>query len=158
VLLAAKVTLRLENGVLMGGLTADDFYEYWWSMRIIPDLPRLSKRGAPRYLQLSGLRGLIRHRRVQLALSIRVTIAAVLALALAQFVQLPLPLWAVMTAVIVTQMSVGRSLKTTFDYLVGTLGGAIYGGAVGFLIPHSNQVALLAVLAIAVARLRSSRR
>jgi hypothetical protein len=29
VLLAAKVTLRPENGVLMGGLTADDFYEYW---------------------------------------------------------------------------------------------------------------------------------
>ena len=122
-------------------------------MRIFPDPPRLTKRRAPRYLQLSGLRGLIRHRRVQLALSIRVTIAAVLALALAQFVQLPLPLWAVMTAVIVTQMSVGRSLKTTFDYLVGTLGGAIYGGAVGFLIPHSNQVALLAVLAIAVAPL-----
>ena len=46
-----------------------------------------------------------------------------------------------------------RSLKATFDYLVGTLGGAIYGGAVGFLIPHSNQVALLAVLAIAVAPL-----
>ena len=122
-------------------------------MRIIPDLSRLSKCGAPRYLQLSGLRGLIRHRRVQLALSIRVTIAAVLALALAQFVQLPLPLWAVMTAVIVTQMSVGKSLKATFDYLVGTLGGAIYGGAVGFLIPHSNQVALLAVLAFAVAPL-----
>ena len=122
-------------------------------MRIIPDLLRLSKCGASRYLRLSGLRGLIRHRRVQLALSIRVTIAAVLALALAQFVQLPLPLWAVMTAVIVTQMSVGRSLKTTFDYFVGTLGGAIYGGAVGFLIPHSNQVALLAVLAFAVAPL-----
>ena len=34
-LLAAKVTLRPENGVLVGGLTADDFYEYWWSMRII---------------------------------------------------------------------------------------------------------------------------
>jgi uncharacterized membrane protein YgaE (UPF0421/DUF939 family) len=62
-------------------------------------------------------------------------------------------LWAVLTAVIVTQMSVGRSLKTTFDYLVGTLGGAIYGGAVGLLIPHSNEIALLAVLAIAVAPL-----
>src|SRR5271170_1661224 len=98
-------------------------------------------------------RTLIRHRRVQLALSIRVTIAALAALALAQILHLHLPLWAVMTAVIVTQMSVGRSLKATFDYLVGTLGGAIYGGAIGVLIPHPNEIALLAVLALAVAPL-----
>ena len=81
-----------------------------------------------------NLRALARHRRVQLALSVRVTIAAMVALALAQLLQLPLPLWAVLTAVIVTQMSVGRSLKATFDYLVGTLGGAIYGGAIGVFI------------------------
>jgi uncharacterized membrane protein YccC len=96
------------------------------------------------------LRALVRRHRVQLALSIRVTFAALIALALAQFLQLPLPLWAVMTAVIVTQMSVGRSLKATFDYLAGTLGGAIYGGAIGVLIPHSSEIALLAVLALAV--------
>jgi uncharacterized membrane protein YccC len=88
-----------------------------------------------------------------LALSIRVTIAALAALVLARLLHLPLPLWAVLTAVIVTQMSVGRSLKATFDYLVGTLGGAIYGGAIGVLIPHSSEVALLAVLALAVAPL-----
>ena len=100
-----------------------------------------------------SLRAFVRRRRVQLALSIRVTIAALVALALAQFLQLPLPLWAVLTAVIVTQMSVGRSLKATFDYLAGTLGGAIYGGAIGVLIPHSNEIALLTVLALAVAPL-----
>ena len=97
-----------------------------------------------------GLRALVRHRRVQLALSIRVTIAALVALALAQLLQLPLPLWAVLTAVIVTQMSVGRSLKATFDYLAGTLGGAVYGGAIAVLIPHSSEIALLAVLALAL--------
>jgi uncharacterized membrane protein YccC len=101
----------------------------------------------------SELCALVPHRRVQLTLSIRVTIAAVASLALAQFLQLPLPLWAVMTAIIVTQMSVGRSLKATFDYLVGTLGGAIYGGAIGVLVPHSNEIALLTVLAMAVAPL-----
>src|SRR5580698_2230529 len=100
-----------------------------------------------------SLRALVHRRRVQLALSIRVTIAALVALALAQLLQLPLPLWAVLTAVIVTQMSVGRSMKATFDYLVGTLGGAIYGGAIGVLIPHASEVALLAVLALAVAPL-----
>ena len=101
----------------------------------------------------TGLRTLVRQRRVQLALSFRATIAALASLALAQFLQLPLPLWAVLTALIVTQMSVGRSLKATFDYLLGTLGGAIYAGAIGVLIPHSSEIALLAVLAIAVAPL-----
>jgi uncharacterized membrane protein YccC len=99
------------------------------------------------------LRTLVRSRRVQLALSIRVTIAGLVALALAQLSQLPLPLWAVLTAVVVTQMSVGRSLQATLDYLVGTLGGAIYGGAIGVFIPHASEVALLAILALAVAPL-----
>ena len=98
----------------------------------------------------TGLRAFARRHRVHLALSIRVTIAALVSLALAQRLGLPLPLWAVLTAVIVTQMSVGRSLMATFDYLVGTLGGAIYGGAIGVLIPHSSEIALLAVLALAV--------
>lgn len=99
---------------------------------------------------LARLPALLREHRVQLALSIRVTIAALVALALARLLQLPLPLWAVLTAVIVTQMSVGRSLMATFDYLVGTLGGAIYCGAIGVLIPHASEIALLAVLALAV--------
>ncbi len=98
-------------------------------------------------------RSRVRHNRTQLALSIRVTISALVSLALAQYLQLPLPLWAVLTAVIVTQINVGRSLRATFDYLVGTLGGAIYGGAIGVIIPHSSEIALLAVLALAVAPL-----
>src|SRR3984885_7540986 len=96
---------------------------------------------------------LLRRHWVQLALSIRVTIAALAAFALAKLVHLTLPLWAVLTAVIVTQMSVGRSLMATFDYLVGTLGGAIYGGAIGVFIPHAGEIALFAVLALAVAPL-----
>jgi uncharacterized membrane protein YgaE (UPF0421/DUF939 family) len=56
--------------------------------------------------------------------------------------------------IILTQMSVGRSLKATIDYLAGTIGGAIYGGVVGVLVGHDSQVALLAGLAIAVGRLR----
>jgi uncharacterized membrane protein YccC len=64
-----------------------------------------------------------------------------------------LPLWAVLTALIVTQMSVGRSLKATRDYMFGTVGGAIYGGAVAVLIPHSGEAGLLALLVLAVAPL-----
>ena len=95
----------------------------------------------------------LRSRKVELGLGVRVTVAAVTALAIAMAVGLRLPLWAVLTSIIVTQMSVGRSLKATRDYLVGTVGGAIYGGAVAVLIPHSGEAALLAVLVLAVAPL-----
>lgn len=95
----------------------------------------------------------LRHHRAPLALSLRVTVAALLALAFAQYLKLTLPLWAVLTAVIVTQVSVGRSLKATADYLVGTLGGALYGGAIAVFVPHSSEYALLMVLALAVAPL-----
>jgi uncharacterized membrane protein YccC len=99
------------------------------------------------------LRGQAVRHRVQIALSLRVTIAAVLALVAAQAVDLPLPLWAVLTAVIVTQMSVGRSLKATSDYLMGTIGGAVYGGTVAILLPHRTETALLLVLVVAIAPL-----
>ncbi len=99
------------------------------------------------------LRAFVHHYRAQLALSFRVTIAALASLALAQAFRLPLPLWAVLTAVIVSQMSVGRSLRATIDYFAGTLGGAIYGGAIAVLLPHASEVTLLMVLALAVAPL-----
>lgn len=92
-------------------------------------------------------------RKVELGLGIRVTVAAMGALTIAMALGLKLPLWAVLTSIIVTQMSVGRSLKATRDYLIGTVGGAIYGGAVAVLIPHSGEGALLAVLVLAVAPL-----
>jgi uncharacterized membrane protein YccC len=92
-------------------------------------------------------------RKAQLALAIRVTVAAFGALAIATALNLMLPLWAVLTSLIVTQMSVGRSLKATRDYMFGTVGGAIYGGAIAVLIPHSGEGALLALLVLAVAPL-----
>src|SRR4051812_26014474 len=98
---------------------------------------------------LKRLVAFFRARKVELGLGIRVTVAAMTALIVALGFGLKLPLWAVLTAIIVTQMSVGRSLKATRDYLVGTIGGAIYGGAVAILIPHTNEGALLAVLGVA---------
>jgi uncharacterized membrane protein YccC len=92
-------------------------------------------------------------RKVELGLGVRVTVAAMGALVIAMALGLKLPLWAVLTSLIVTQMSVGRSLKATRDYLVGTLGGAIYGGAIAVLVPHSGEGALLAVMVMAVAPL-----
>jgi uncharacterized membrane protein YccC len=87
----------------------------------------------------------------ELRLCVRSTTAAVLTLAAAQVLHLPIALWAVLTAVILTQISVGRSLKASIDYLVSTLGGAIYAGAIGAFIPHDNALAVFAGLALALA-------
>src|SRR6266404_5004396 len=102
---------------------------------------------------LKRLSAQMRSRKAQLALALRVTVAAVGAFAIATALHLMLPLWAVLTSLIVTQMSVGRSLKATRDYMLGTVGGAIYGGAIAVLIPHSGEVGLLALLVLAVAPL-----
>jgi uncharacterized membrane protein YccC len=96
---------------------------------------------------------LIRSRKAQLALAFRVTVGAAGAYAIATALHLRLPLWAVLTSLIVTQMSVGRSLKATRDYMFGTVGGAIYGGAIAVLIPHSGELGLLGLLVLAVAPL-----
>src|SRR6478736_4962694 len=99
---------------------------------------------------LKRMSAALRSRRTQLALAIRVTVAAVVAYSIAVALHLTLPLWAVLTSLIVTQMSVGRSLKATRDYMLGTIGGAIYGGAIAVLIPHSGEGSLLALLVLAV--------
>ena len=95
----------------------------------------------------------ILERRAHLARSLRVTIAALLAFAVSNLLSLRLPLWTVLTAMILTQANFGRSVKATVDYLAGTVGGAIYAGAVSVLVPHSNELSLAAVLALAVAPL-----
>ena len=92
-------------------------------------------------------------RKTQLALAVRISVAAVAAYAIATALHLMLPLWAVLTSLIVSQMSVGRSLKATRDYMLGTIGGAVYGGAIAVLIPHSGEGGLLALLVLAVAPL-----
>jgi hypothetical protein len=102
---------------------------------------------------LAQARDGIRRHRLQLILALRVTVAALSAFVLAQVLHLHLPLWAVLTSLIVTQMSLGRSVKVAKDYLIGTFGGVAYGGALAILIPHDSEWALLAVLALAVAPL-----
>ena len=81
------------------------------------------------------------------------TIAALSGFAVSHLLKVPLPLWTVVTAVVLTQATFGRSVKATIDYLAGTLGGAVYAGAVAILVPHSNDVSLAGVLALAVAPL-----
>jgi uncharacterized membrane protein YccC len=93
-------------------------------------------------------------RKAALRFCLRTTVAAILAFGLMQFWPLPLRgLWAVLTAVVVMQMSVGGSLRATAEYVIGTFFGAVYASALGVLIPHASTPALMGVLALAVAPL-----
>ncbi len=80
--------------------------------------------------------------------------AALLAFAITRILAFPLHgLWAVLTAVVVTQVSVGGSLRATLEYVIGTLVGAVYAAAIGVLIPHATAIAQAGVLALSVAPL-----
>jgi uncharacterized membrane protein YccC len=90
----------------------------------------------------------------RLRFCLRATASALLAFALTKFLPFPLHgLWAVLTAVVVSQVSVGGSLTATSDYLIGTVGGAVYACGIGLLFPHATPWTLAAVLALAVAPL-----
>ncbi|BBU62676.1 FUSC family protein [Methylosinus sp. C49] len=91
--------------------------------------------------------------RAQLALGARITIAAVATLGIGHLLGTPMILWAVLTAVILTQMSVGRSVKATIDYSFGTLGGAIYAGLVSNYVVGAHELTLLLLLGLAIAPL-----
>ncbi len=83
----------------------------------------------------------------------RLSAAALLALWASHRFGVALPLWSVLTALIVTQISLGRSLKVTLDYFAATLGGVLWGAAVAILVPHNSEITLLLVLFLAVAPL-----
>ena len=99
------------------------------------------------------LRTQFREHWAELGLSIRVTVAALLSFTLSHLLNVPLPLWTVLTAVVLTQLSFGKSVKATIDYIVGTLGGAIYAGTVSALVPHESVNSVAGLLAITVAPL-----
>jgi uncharacterized membrane protein YccC len=73
-----------------------------------------------------------------LRLSLRITVAGLLAFALAHLLDLRQSYWAVLTAVIVIQGNVGGSLKAASDRLIGTLGGGAYGVLIALLIPQGE--------------------
>jgi uncharacterized membrane protein YccC len=95
-------------------------------------------------------RAWLRRHKARLGLFFRVMTSALLSFEAARCLNLPMPLWTVLTAIMVTQISVGRSLKASLDYLSGTIGGAVFGAFVGMLVGRGSEVALLVGLAIAV--------
>jgi uncharacterized membrane protein YccC len=97
--------------------------------------------------------GMKRHR-PRLLFCLRMTVAAAGSLGLAQIFGLQFHgLWAVLTAVVVMQVSVGGSLRAASDYIVGTLCGVAYATAIGLIFAHAGAIGLATALSLAVAPL-----
>jgi Fusaric acid resistance protein family len=92
--------------------------------------------------------------RPQWRFCLRMTASGLAAFATAQLLQIPLQgLWVIITAIVVTNVSAGASLQATLQYIIGTVGGAIYAAIIGILIPHGTPLAEAGVLALAIAPL-----
>src|ERR1700689_263625 len=92
--------------------------------------------------------------RPQWRFCLRMTASGLAAFAVAKMLNIPLQgLWVIITAIVVTQMSAGGSLRATLEYIVGTAGGAIYAAIIGVLIPHATPLSEAFVLALAIAPL-----
>ena len=88
--------------------------------------------------------------RAEITLSLRITVAGLITFALGELLGVKQVYWAVLTAVIVMQASVGGSLKATNERLVGTAAGALWGAALGAAIPHPGPLATAGLLVAAL--------
>jgi uncharacterized membrane protein YccC len=95
----------------------------------------------------------IARNRGALRLSLRITLASLATFAIGHLLHLAQAYWAVLTALIVTQASVGGSLKASLDRFVGSLGGAAWGVAVSLSLPHTGVWSLALTLVVAIAPL-----
>src|SRR5258705_5709064 len=89
-------------------------------------------------------------RHAELRHGVRIAAAGVLSFALAQALALPQGYWAVFTAVLVVQGSVGGSWKASIDRLFGTLLGAAYGAGIATLVPHDDALMMGIALTISL--------
>jgi len=95
----------------------------------------------------------VRRNGAQFRLAIRITTAGIAAYAVGHVLGLKQSQWAVLTAIIVMQASVGASLKAVVDRLVGTLSGAAWGALVLLGLHHAGSAPFGAVLVIGLAPL-----
>ncbi|WP_342644127.1 FUSC family protein [Rhodoligotrophos ferricapiens] len=70
--------------------------------------------------------------------ALRATVAGVATYLLVVWLGLPQGFWAVVTAVLVVQASVGGTIKFAIDRFIGTLAGAAAGAVAAVLIPHDT--------------------
>jgi hypothetical protein len=85
---------------------------------------------------------------LELKLAARMVAAGLITYVIAHLFALAQGYWAVLTAVIVMQASVGGSLKAIVDRLAGTIGGAAWGVAVAITLPHTEPFSTLIALTV----------
>jgi uncharacterized membrane protein YccC len=89
--------------------------------------------------------------RLELRFGLRILAAALLTFAVAELLGLKQGYWAVLTAIIVTQASLGGSLKAIFERLLGTIGGAASGITAALIVPRTGPVMTGLALLLALA-------
>jgi len=78
-----------------------------------------------------------------LRLAVRATIAALLAYGIAWALDLPKGYWAVLSAILVVQSSLGASVAVALDRGAGTVAGGIIGVALAMLAGPSQHLTVL---------------
>jgi len=85
-------------------------------------------------------------------LGLRILIAGMAAFFVTDVVLgLPQSYWAVLTAVIVMQASLGGALKASIDRIVGTIAGALWGVIIALAVPHPHGSSWLLATALTLA-------
>lgn len=85
-------------------------------------------------------------------LGLRILIAGMAAFFVSDvLLSLPQSYWAVLTAVIVMQASLGGALKASVDRVVGTIAGALWGVIIALTIPHPHGSSWLLATALTLA-------
>jgi uncharacterized membrane protein YccC len=87
-------------------------------------------------------------------LGLRILISGMAAFCIADvLLGLPQSYWAVLTAVIVMQASLGGALKASIDRVAGTFAGAVWGVVVALAVPHGGSWLLATALTLVLAPL-----
>jgi uncharacterized membrane protein YgaE (UPF0421/DUF939 family) len=103
-------------------------------------------------LSSNRLRAWLACHRLQLQFSLRVTLAGAIAYAVSEIAGVQLHgLWIVLTALIVSQVTLSGSLQSTIEFIIGTLGGAVYAGLLGLFFPAGRGLGETFVVALAIA-------
>jgi uncharacterized membrane protein YccC len=112
--------------------------------------------GLKRAMRWSRGRAWLAAHRLEAGLTLRMSAAGLISFAIGDLLGLVQIYWAVLTAVIVTQASIGGSLKAMLDRLVGTIGGAAWGVAVTLAVPHPTALSTGIALAVALVPLAAA--
>lgn len=82
-----------------------------------------------------------------LQLSVRAAVSAGLAVGIAQFLELQYPIYALIAAVIVIDLSPVKTRQLALQRLIGTLLGATVGAALSYVLPEGPLAIMISILA-----------